>query len=122
MTDSPFGPVRKWGNEPERWDPNDMLALDDATGFDRIRRILGETYVTDQLVIHEPSAEEREMARLEATFPALREPTNTFALQQAPVIPVRNSVFRGIAFGLMGSLIIAAAVVGVVNVALWVMS
>lgn len=118
MTDSPFGPVRKFG----RMDPNVYHEISDIAQWQSIQEALGDDVCYDTGVIHEPSAEEREMARLEATFPALADPTNTVAMQTAPVLPKRGSIFQGIAVGLLGSLIIAAAVVGVVNVALWVMS
>ena len=114
MTDSPFGPVRKFG----RMDPNVYHELEDIAHWQSIMDALGDVCV-DTGVIHEPSAAERDMAMLTATFPELASPTNTVALTTAPVIPDRNQFFRGVMFALWitvgAGVLVAAAIRGLTS-------
>lgn len=100
--DSPFGPVRKWGSNEPRWDPNDMIDLDRETQWQSIREALGDTVCLDTGVPHEASHDERVMALL--TYKPMTSPTNTVALETAPV--VGRQLGRG---GLVAGLLVFSA-------------
>jgi hypothetical protein len=85
--DSHFGPLR--------WDPNDLLRLRRDAEWRAVMEATGDAEpVTDTVVIHEPSARER------GWVPPMHSPTNTVAMQMAPMIPKRNPFFTGLMFAL----------------------
>lgn len=116
MTAEQFGPAR--------WNPNDMLALDDETVWQSLCEAFGDTYCNDRRVMREPSAAERDMARLTATFPGIADPVNTVALQTAPVVAPKRNHDRLIGWGIVAGVatLVTLGVIGAVNVALWVLS